>query len=148
MRVVMNKIIGLLLVVGLVAAAYVNREKIAALRGGSPEEAEVSEESGVEVAPPSPPNLTPHPARESQAQATKLYPGLGIPGSPLNKKFLALHAEARSTDPALLARPDWPLTLAERAMVALGGVPLPRNAPAAITPKPLPGSALDQKPKK
>src|SRR5688500_13939928 len=98
---VMNKIIGLLLVVGLVAAAYTYRDKIAALRGGATEEETVSGESPMEVAPRKP-DLTPNPARESQAQAAKLYPGLAISGSPMNKKFLALHAEAKATDPELL----------------------------------------------
>jgi hypothetical protein len=142
---VMNKIFGWLLVVVLVAAAFANKDKIAAWRGGAAEEEVVPPEPPpvVEVAPPRP---TPHPAAESQALATKLYRGLSIPGSALNKKFLELHAEAKANDPALLASPDWPIILAERAMVAMGGTPLSRTAPVHTTPKPLPGTAMDKKP--
>jgi hypothetical protein len=137
----MNKIIGVLIVVGLIAAAYVNREKIAAWRSGATDEAT---QPAVEVAPPG--SRTPHPGTASQALARKLYPGLAIAGSAMNKKFLALHAEAKATEPDLLASPDWPIILAERAMVAMGGVPLPRATPVPITPKPLQGSLLDRKP--
>ena len=152
----MNKIVGLLIVVGLVFAVYVNREKIASLRGGGAaetseqEQSALSEVPGTEVAPPtaSPGGLTPNPAKESQALALRLYPGLSLPNSALNKKFLALHAEARQNDPALLARPDWPITLAERAMIALGGVPLSRTTPPPVQHKPLPGTAMDKRPGK
>jgi len=49
----------------------------------------------------------------------------------LNQKFVALYKESQATDPALLSRPDRPLTLAERAVVSLGGAPRPRNLTAA-----------------
>jgi hypothetical protein len=145
----MNKIVGLLIVVGLVAAAYTYRDtigdKITALRGGTTEETTVADEPPAEVAPPKP-DLTPHPALESQAEAKRIYPGVWIPGSQMNKKFLALYAEAKTNEPALLTRPDWPMTLADRTMVAMGGVPMSRTTPVHITPKPLPGSALDKRP--
>jgi hypothetical protein len=138
----MNKVVGLLLLVGLVAAAYVNRDKIAALRGEPKQEEVATSEPTPE---PAQPNATPHPARESQALATRLYPGLNNPGSGFNKKFLALHSEAQRNNPELLTRPDWPITLADRTMVALGGSPVARSTPVPITPKPLTGTVMDQK---
>lgn len=142
--------------IGVVIAVYVNRdqirEKVTALRGGAPagEEAAPAEPGAVDGAPPGPRGAaTPHPAQEAQAEAARLYPGLRIPGSPLNKKFVALYNEAKATNPALLATPDWPLTLADQAIVSVGGSPLPRSTPAPTSgPKPLPGSALDQRPPK
>jgi glutaredoxin len=77
---------------------------------------------------PKSPSATPHPASESQAQAKAIYPGLAKPDSPLNKKFVALYREAQANDPALLTRPDWPIELADRAIVSLGGTPMSRNA--------------------
>lgn len=150
----MNKFVGLLIVIGLVVVVITNRDKIAALRGGAQtEESEAGNTENIPSTQSEPPPTatgaaTPHPAMEAQAQAAKLYPGLLNPASPLNKRFIALHSEAKLNNPQLLTQADWPLTLAERAMVDIGGAPMARSTPAPITPKPLPGSALDQRPKK
>ena len=125
---IMKNVFRLLLVVGLLAAGWLNRDKLRGLRGGpttlkdaegEPPTTEV-ERSAAATPPP-----TPHPARDAQIAAAKAYPALGIPDSALNKKFRALYAQAQVSEPALLARPDWPLKLAERAAIALGGGPMP-----------------------
>jgi glutaredoxin-like YruB-family protein len=81
-----------------------------------------------------PPGPTPHPAREAQVQARTLYPGLAVANSSLNQKFVALYKDAQANNPALLSSPDWPLTLADKAIVALGGSPMPRTAAAGAQP--------------
>ncbi|MEP6671484.1 MAG: glutaredoxin family protein [Chthoniobacter sp.] len=125
----------LLLVIGLPLAGYLNRDRLsemwakhnAAVAGEdvSAEPAAAGAQRGAAVAP--------NPAKEAQTRATAIYPGLAIPNSALNQKFVALYKEAQASDPALLARTDWPLTLAERAVVALGGKAMPRIAPVAVS---------------
>jgi glutaredoxin len=123
----MKGYLGLILVLGLVAIGYVKRDKIfgTGAKGGegSPLQS-LKAAFGVGAA-------TPHPAQEAQAQAAALYPGLRLANSALNQKFLELYKEAKASDPALLARPDWPLELAERSVIALGSRPLPRGTAAA-----------------
>ena len=141
----MKNILGFLIIVGLLAVAFVNRERLAAVFGRSPTVAEVPPEPEPvpvtpEPEPPKPPAPTPHPALEAQQKAKQLYPGITIPNSALNKKFVSLYNETQQNNPALLAQADWPLQLAERAVVAMGGQPLARTTPAPLTPKPLPGT--------
>jgi S1-C subfamily serine protease len=49
---------------------------------------------------------------ESQAQALKVYPELGVPGSKFNKRFLEAHTELKKRVPSLFENPDWPMLLA------------------------------------
>ena len=75
-----------------------------------------------------------------------LYPALTHADSELHKKYVALYEEVRRSNPEFLARPDWPIKLAERAMVALGGGALPVPTPVPKSLKPLPPTTLDAKP--
>jgi len=146
----MKNVVSLLLIIGLVVVGVMNRDKLRGLIGSSSTVDEIPMATPEPVpdthADSTPPPATPHPAKESQAQAVSVYPGLKIPNSALNKKFVALYADARRGDPAMLTRPDWPMKLAERAMVELGGAPLPVPTPAPRGTGTLPGGALDSKP--
>jgi len=133
----MKSLLILLLVIGLPVAGYLNRDKLSEMwakhNGGnapSAEEAPADDNGNPALAAALAKRnaATPNPAREAQARATAIYPGLAIPNSPLNQKFVALYKEAQASDHALLSRADWPLTLAERAVVAVGGKPMPRTA--------------------
>jgi hypothetical protein len=143
----MKNILGLLIVIGLFAVAWVNREKLSATLLRPPPVAETTPEP--EPVAPEPPPMkfatpTLHPAAEALLKAKQLYPGIAIPNSALNRKFIGLYNEAQLNNPSLLTHPDWPIELAEHAVVALGGAPQPRTTPAPITPKPLPGTAMDR----
>lgn len=108
-----------------------------------------TEETGGPSSSPDRPIGTPHPALESRNAALKAYPGIGIKGSALNRAFLNLYAEAEHNDPALLAQPDWPLTLAARAAKSLGGGAQPTpGTPSPLASEGLKGSALDARPEK
>ncbi|MDR3401374.1 MAG: glutaredoxin family protein [Chthoniobacter sp.] len=132
----MKNLVVLILVIGLPVAGWLNRDKLSemwAKRSGgnapSGEEAQSNDnDAAVAAAVARRKAAAPNPAREAQARATAIYPGLAIPNSALNQKFVALYKEAQTSDPALLSRADWPLTLAERAVVAAGGQPVPRTA--------------------
>jgi glutaredoxin len=130
----MKSVLSLVLIVGLVIAGWINRERISGLWAKTDATADESSSDGDASRAGSQRNAaTPHPAREAQAQAMRLYPGLGRANSALNLKFVALYKEAQSTNPGLLARADWPLELADRAATSLGGAPMPRSAVAAGT---------------
>jgi len=149
--ILMKNVVSLLLIIGLVVVGVMNRDKLSGLFGRSSTVEEIPMATPEPVPEPresTPPPITPHPARESQAQAMIVYPGLKVPNSALNKKFVALYADARHSDPAMLARPDWPMKLAERAMVELGGAPLPVPTPVSRGTGALPGGPLDSKPVK
>jgi glutaredoxin len=138
----MKGFLSVLIIVGGLTAGWLNRDKISNFFH-KPDAAEVADSDSPAADAPKPaaaapvsaaprgPAAAPNPAREAQAKATAIYPGLAVPNSALNQKFVALYKEAQASDPALLSRDDWPLTLAERSMVALGGSPLPRNTVAA-----------------
>lgn len=121
----MKSFLSLILVIGLLFGGWMNRDKLSGLLGKAGATGDEASSNPELIA------STPHPAREAQAQATAIYPALAVPNSAFNKKFVALYKDAQSADPALLSRPDWPLQLAERAVVSLGGAPLPRSKPAA-----------------
>jgi glutaredoxin len=141
----MKNFLALVLLVGLLAVGWANRERISdvlAKRGitSAPAETSSADEGDSPSLLPSFPTAAPssggpapapHPAQAAQAQAKALYPGLAVPNSSLNQKFVALYRDAQANNPALLAQPDWPLTLADKAMVSLGGAPMPRNNAAA-----------------
>jgi hypothetical protein len=48
----------------------------------------------------------------SEQEAIRLYPALGVMGSPFNSKFLALHEKYMSEHPDYFSDPDWPVKLA------------------------------------
>lgn len=145
----MKNILGLLIVIGLFSLAWVNRERISAiLQRPAPVVEETPEPEPVAPEPPPMKFATPppHPAAEAQEKAKQLYPGIKVPNSLLNRKFVALYNEAQRDNPSLLTQSDWPLVIAEQAVVAMGGAPMPRTTPAPITPKPLTGTVMDQRP--
>ncbi len=121
--------LGLLFVVGLLIVGWMNRDK---LRG-----VPAAVGTALHLSP-----ATPDPAREAQRQAAAVYPGITRPDSALNKKFVALYQDAQVNDPALLSRPDWPFVLAERAVVSLGGAPLPRSVPNALAARTNPAKSV------
>lgn len=140
----MKGFLSVLIIAGGLAAGWLNRDRIGNFFH-KPDAAQVADSDSPATdasAPASPavapkaargPVGTPNPAREAQAKATAIYPGLAVPNSALNQKFVVLYKEAQTKDPALLTQADWPLTIAERAMVSLGGAPLPRNTVAAAS---------------
>jgi dienelactone hydrolase len=76
---------------------------------------------------------------EAQKQATARYPELARAGSPLNLKFVELHREASASNPALLANPNWPVLLADKAAALVGATatsPKPATPAAPANPKP------------
>ena len=71
-------------------------------------------------ATPAPSSLGPiHPAKESSAQAVKMYPALGIQGSEFNRRFLKLHEELKDQNAPELTMPGWPMLLAHRVADSL-----------------------------
>ncbi len=147
----MKNFFRLLFIVGLLTAGWLNRDK---LRGFGAK-AEVPEDSGGAATPePAAPtatsSVTPHPAIESRQAAAKAYPALRIPDSAFHKRFLSLYEEAQFREPALLSDPNWPLKLAERTAISLGGGAMPTPLPPSAGTKPsskLQGSALDMRPR-
>ncbi len=128
----MKNFVRLIVLVGLLIAGWTYRDRLRGLTGQpGPTEEEDSSTLEVPAGATQRGAATPHPAREAQARAAAAYPGLKLPNSALNKKFVALYKESQAMDPALLSRPDWPLQLAERAVVSLGGAALPRSTPSA-----------------
>ncbi len=144
----MKNFLRLVLIVGLLVAGWMNRH----LLTGKTEkvDAEAAEEIATPAAPSPAPVAgvpTPHPATAARAAAVQTYPALKIPDSAFNKRFRSLYEEAQSRDPQFLADPNWPIKLAERTAVALGGGALPvANTPPPVKPSGLQGSALDKRP--
>jgi hypothetical protein len=60
------------------------------------------------------------PVLESQKAAIKLYPDLGVPGSAFNKRFVELVEAAKRSDPQLMQRDEWPMTIAQHVSADLG----------------------------
>lgn len=146
----MKNFFRLLIVVGLITAGWLNRDKLRGLSG----KAGTTEESEAVAAAPPPVaaavNSTPHPAAAARAAAAKAYPALLIPDSAFNKRFISFYEDAQSRDPALLRDPNWPLKIAERAALSLGGGPMPAtptpSSGAKSSPNKLKGSVLDMRP--
>ena len=136
----MKKLFLLLLLGGAVAAAILNRDKISALLGRP------AAEETTEATPEKKSNATPHPATEARAAAIRAYPALGQKESVFNKTFLTLYGQAQQQEPELLARADWPMTIAKRTAATLA----PKTATAPRTPAATPwhmqGSSLDKRP--
>jgi hypothetical protein len=119
----MNKWFLLLLVVGLAAVGWFNRERISDLFDHKPP---VEEAPPVVVKPPA----TPNPASDSVALARQTYPALAKPGSAFNIRFVADYNQKKASDPDYLAQADWPMQLAAQTARELGGGALP---PAGTT---------------
>ena len=127
----MKKLIVFLLLVAAVGIGYQNREAIMERFGHLAEKPpEVTEVPVVNK-----PVATPHPATESRAAAIRAYPALGQKESIFNKTFLVLYSQAQQSEPELLAKPDWPMTLAKRASASLTPA---TPVPAPHTPPPSP----------
>jgi hypothetical protein len=145
----------LLLLAGLGYAGWHFRGHLTGLAGKPTTlEEDAAPGDGAAMRPPAPdgaprPPATPHPAHEAQIAVLKAYPALGLPDSPFHRTFKELHAQARRANPQLLTQPDWPIQLAERTAVALGGgvqpIALP-TPPPVLRPMTPPRSALDKLP--
>jgi glutaredoxin len=125
------------LVIGVLIAGWMYRDKVGGVfANAGPSLEKATSKLGLQRGA----NATPNPAREAQAQALSLYPGLARPDSELNKQFRGFYKQAQASNPALLSQPDWPLQLAERAVVSLGAAPMPRSmartAPAGVQAAP------------
>ena len=158
----MNKWLLLLIVAALAVAGWFRRDQVMAFLASK------GALQAVGLPTPAPPFATPNPAPDSIALAKQAYPALGKEGSPFNRRFVALYNSLKESDPQFLAQPDWPVRLAERTAMELGGgaMPVPGMAtppvvvhlegtaldkpagrrPVSGTPSPDGGSSLDQKP--
>jgi hypothetical protein len=151
----MKNFFRLLIVAGLLTAGWMNRDVLRGLKAKATtlDGGEVQEPTPATPAPAVAGRSTPHPATAAKAAATKAYPALGIADSAFNKRFRSFYEEAQFRDPALLSDPNWPLKLAERTAISLGGGAMPATpAPSSSGAKPgasgnkLQGSALDMRP--
>lgn len=72
---------------------------------------------------------------EWQRRAVKKHPDLGKPGSEFNRIFLDRLRVAKASDPAFLARSDWPMRLADEiakdqsALASAAAAAIPRSEP-------------------
>ena len=57
---------------------------------------------------------------EGRREALRLYPDLGIAGSPLNTEFVTRYRSYQRLEPDFFQNPAWPVILAKESMVALG----------------------------
>ena len=137
----MRNLVLFLLLIAAVAIGIQNREAIKE-RFSHPAE---KPPEPIELPPMNTPAATPHPATEARAAAIRACPALGQKESIFNKTFLVLYGQAQQSEPELLAKPDWPMTLAKRTSASLTLVtPAPTPRPPPPTPfKALHGSALD-----
>jgi len=151
----MKNFFRLLIVAGLLTAGWLNRDVLRGLtgKGTTISDGEVQEPAAAGPAPAAAGRPTPHPATAAKAAATKAYPALGMADSAFNKRFRSFYEEAQFRNPALLSDPNWPLKLAERTAISLGGGAMPATpAPSSSSAKPgasgskLQGSALDMRP--
>lgn len=131
----MKNFFRLLIVAGLITAGWLNRDKLRDLRtkAGTIDDSEVVTKPPATPAPVVVANPTPHPATAAKAAAAKAYPALKIADSAFNKRFISFYEEAQFRDPVLLSDPNWPLKIAERTAISLGGGPMP------ATPEPSSG---------
>lgn len=89
-----------------------------------------------QATPPPTPAVTPHPAAGAREAAVKMYPALAVKDSTFNKTFRDLFEDQSKRNPYFLARPEWPLDLAQRTAGILGVVP--STPEPKVTPTPLP----------
>ena len=151
----MNKWFLLLILIGLGAVGWYNRETINGWFGRKTlgEDGKYVNATPDPDAPPGPngparptPAPTPNLALASMDQAKKTYPALAMAGSAFQLKFKADYSELQRTNPGYLARPDWPIQLAGRTARELGGAEMPVVGGAAPAPSTthLMGSGLDK----
>lgn len=57
--------------------------------------------------------------QESQREAVRLYPELGVAGSKFNREFIARHARYKKERPGYFLDPTWPVSLAQETQDAL-----------------------------
>jgi hypothetical protein len=57
---------------------------------------------------------------EGRREALRLYPDLGIAGSPLNTEFVTRYRSYQRLQPDFFQDPAWPLILVKESVVALG----------------------------
>jgi hypothetical protein len=86
--------------------------------------------------PTATPEITPNPARGAIQAAIQWYPDLVKKDSTFNLMFLDLYQDRKKTNPASLATPDWPLTLAKEVADKLGIKPLTMPVVATVQPMP------------
>ena len=122
----MNKWLLLLIVGGLAAVGWFHHETISEWVAQKTGRAIPSPELE-QLDKPGRPAATPNPAADSVAQARRIYPALAKAGSPFNLRFVALFKEMQASNPDFLAKPDWPIRLAERTAKDLGGAAMPRS---------------------
>ena len=144
----MNKWFLLLIAIGLAVTGWYRREMIAGWFGKTlpPSLSSSSESEGASNPAAHTPPPTPNLALPALEQAKRTYPALTIPGSAFRQRFEADYAALKVSDPAFLARADWPIVLGARTATELGGGAMP--VAATSTPAPasrLTGSDLDAK---
>ncbi len=66
---------------------------------------------------------------EQQKAAVRLFPMLGVAGSPINREFLARYEDHKRIDPEFFSDSSWPTLLAQESRAALAKA-------APTTPKP------------
>jgi len=77
---------------------------------------------------------------DAQNQAVTKYPDLAREGSALHTKFLELYRNAQQSDPTLLANPNWPLILADKASAVLATTSTPASPSTPPPPEPPPNA--------
>lgn len=85
---------------------------------------------------------------DSQKLAVKLFPELGVQGSQLHSRFMALYDEAQKNKSSLMENPRWPIILAEQAAQSIQPVAAKRESPNLgssnfVTVKPFSGVTVD-----
>ena len=80
--------------------------------------------------------------QEWQREAVRLYPPLGIRGTPLNNLFVSEHARLRSSSPEFFRSADWPVALAHFCNQTLAAPAVQAPAPRIQTYRPATGGIL------
>jgi hypothetical protein len=130
----MTKLFLVLVVIALAAIGWNQRDKVSGF---------LQQFLADKTPPEAPAPATPHPAKDSVAQARKAYPALAVANSPFNKKFVELYNNAKLTNPDLLTQPDWPMQLAQQTDTELKS-PVP--SATGLPPTQLSGSPLNARP--
>ena len=83
-----------------------------------------------ETAPKAAP--TPHPASGATEAAIKLFPDLAKKDTMFNRTFRDLYTERKLKDPASLARPGWPIEVAQETGKLLSILPVGATSAGAV----------------
>lgn len=82
---------------------------------------------------------TPHPAKGASEAAVKLYPDLAKEDSNFHRAFIEIYEQHLQSNPASLAKVDWPLDVARETAAMLDVKPAsPTPPPRPATPTPMP----------